>query len=49
LGGDIKEDWAPCSLGRGAEKSPPVGSSGRAPVGDLGDKVPQQGPGAEPW
>jgi len=35
--GDIKEDG-----------SPPVGSRGGAPVGGLGDKVPQCGPGAEP-
>ena len=34
--GDIKEDW-----GSGGRKSP-SGVRGRAPVGDLGDKVPQK-------
>ena len=37
--GDIKEDW-----GSGT----PVESRGGAPVGSLGNEVPQRGPGAEP-
>ena len=40
--GDTKEDW-----GSGGRKSP-SGVQGRAPVGSLGDEVPQRGPGAEP-
>jgi len=36
IGGDIKEDWGP-----GGRKSP-SGVQGRAPVGGLGDKVPEK-------
>jgi len=34
--GDIKEDWG------SGDGSPPAGSRGGAPVGDLGDEVPQK-------